>query len=194
MLLVQCADFCVAMEKERLEAIEGERAIAEFSRKKESLMEHRQSLLKQIEETRQSLQKKRERMSWQTREWIAYNLERSLERRALAAQASKNGPELSFWEEHLAMKLEGVKEDVLRIVYSHVYESDWTRECCFTIDLSERDYKGKISALFKLTVSVIECKPVLNNLKGLVDQLNESREFFEFLKCMRQAFKQQSMK
>lgn len=73
MLLVQCADFCVAMEKERLEAIEGERAIAEFSRKKESLMEHRQSLLKQIEETRQSLQKKRERMSWQTREWIAYN-------------------------------------------------------------------------------------------------------------------------
>jgi kinetochore protein Spc25, fungi type len=92
------------------------------------------------------------------------------------------------------MKLEGVKEDVLRIVYSHVYESDWTRECCFTIDLSERDYNGKISALFKLNVSVIECKPMLNNLKGLVDQLNESREFFEFLKCMRQAFKQQSMK
>lgn len=51
------------MEKERLEAIEAERAIAEFSRKKESLMEYRQSLLKQIEETRQSLQKKRERMS-----------------------------------------------------------------------------------------------------------------------------------
>lgn len=66
MLLVQYAEFCVAMEKERLEAIEAERAIAEFSRKKESLMEHRQNLLKQIEETRQSLQKKRERMSCQT--------------------------------------------------------------------------------------------------------------------------------
>ena len=62
-LLVLYADFCIAMEKERLEAIEAERAIAEFSRKKESLMEYRQSLLKQIEETRQSLQKKRERMS-----------------------------------------------------------------------------------------------------------------------------------
>ena len=70
------------------------------------------------------------------------NLERSVERRALAAQASKNGPELSFWEEHLAMKIVGVKEDVLRIVYSHISESDWMREYSFTIDLSERDYKG----------------------------------------------------
>jgi kinetochore protein Spc25, fungi type len=69
-------------------------------------------------------------------------LERSVERRTLAAQASKNGPELSFWEEHLAMKIEGVKEDVLRIVYNHISESDWMREYLFTIDLSERDYKG----------------------------------------------------
>jgi peptidoglycan hydrolase CwlO-like protein len=52
----------VAMEKERLEAAEAERAIAEFSRKKESLMEHRQHLLKQIDETRQAIQKKRERI------------------------------------------------------------------------------------------------------------------------------------
>lgn len=50
------------MEKERLEAVEAERSIAEFSRKKESLLENRQNLLKQIEETRQSIQKKRERM------------------------------------------------------------------------------------------------------------------------------------
>ena len=61
-----------------------------------------------------------------------------------AAQALKNEPELTFWEDHLAMKLEGVKEDVLRIVFSHVYESDWTRECSFIVDLSERDYKGLI--------------------------------------------------
>jgi kinetochore protein Spc25, fungi type len=66
--LVPNADFDVAMEKERLEAVEAERAIAEFSRKKESLMEYRQSLLKQIDETRQSLQKKRERTSWRLRE------------------------------------------------------------------------------------------------------------------------------
>jgi len=49
------------MEKERLEAIEAERAIAEFSKKKETLIEHRQMLLKQIEETRQAIQKRRER-------------------------------------------------------------------------------------------------------------------------------------
>jgi hypothetical protein len=50
------------MEKERLEAVDAERAITEFSRKKESLMEHRQHLLKQIDVIRQAIQKKRERM------------------------------------------------------------------------------------------------------------------------------------
>ena len=69
-------------------------------------------------------------------------LERSVERRAQAAQASKNGPELAFWEEHLALRLEGVKEDIIRIVFNHVNESDWTRECSFTMNLAERDYKG----------------------------------------------------
>jgi hypothetical protein len=54
--------FCVALEKERLEAAEAERSIAEFSRKKDSLVGHRQSLLKQIEETRQAIQRKRERI------------------------------------------------------------------------------------------------------------------------------------
>lgn len=129
------------MEKEKLEAVEAERSIVEFSRKKEALMEYRQSLMKQIEETRQSIQKKRERMFHKIYT-DSYKLERSVERQALAAQASRNGPELSFWEDHLAMKLEGVKEDVLRIVYSHIFESDWTREGSFTIDLSEREYKG----------------------------------------------------
>lgn len=129
------------MEKEKLEAVEAERSIVEFSRKKEALMEYRQSLMKQIEETRQSIQKKRERMFHKIYT-DSYKLERSVERQALAAQASRNGPELSFWEDHLAMKLEGVKEDVLRIVYSHIFESDWTRECSVTIDLSEREYKG----------------------------------------------------
>ena len=49
------------MEKERLEATEAERSINEFSRKKEMLLEHRENLLKQIEETRDAIQKKRER-------------------------------------------------------------------------------------------------------------------------------------
>ena len=49
------------------------------------------------------------------------------------------------------MKIEGVKDDVLRIVYNHVHESDWMKECSFTIDLSERDYKGIVIFLFGLT-------------------------------------------
>jgi kinetochore protein Spc25 len=68
----------------------------------------------------------------------------------MAAQESKNGPELTFWEEHLAMKLEGVKEDIIRIVFNHVSETDWTREYSFTINLAERDYKGVYLSLFLL--------------------------------------------
>jgi hypothetical protein len=40
------------------------------------------------------------------------------------------------------MKIEGVREDILRVVYSHISETDWMREYSFTVDLSERDYKG----------------------------------------------------
>jgi len=103
------------------------------------LTEHRQIMLNQIEETRQAIQRKRERIRNCIQHLI---LESSLERQALAAQASKNGPELSFWEEHLAVKLEGIREDALRISYTHINENDWMREYSFTIDLTSREYKG----------------------------------------------------
>jgi len=90
------------------------------------------------------------------------------------------------------MKLEGVREDVLRIVYTHVYETDWTKECAFIVDLSERDYKG-IGGNERPSSLVLNCKPALDNLNDLVQQLNETRAFFEFLKWMRQAFKEQSL-
>ena len=41
---------------------------------------------------------------------------------------------------------------------------------------------------------VVECKPLLKNLDDLVQKLNESREFFEFLKWMREAFKQHALR
>jgi hypothetical protein len=69
---------------------------------------------------------------------------------------------------------------------------------------------GRVSALSQLTslnettkvfyylnvadLEVIECKPMLKNIDDLVQNLNESREFFEFLKWMRQAFKQNALK
>jgi len=102
---------------------------------------------------------------------------------------------LAFWEEHLAMKIEGVKEDVLRVVFNHINENDWMRECSFTIDLADRDYKG-IVRLEKLrsNFQVLDCKPMLPNLSDLVNRLNETREFFDFLKWMRKGFKQQALR
>jgi kinetochore protein Spc25, fungi type len=91
------------------------------------------------------------------------------------------------------MKIEGVREDMLRIVYTHIYETDWTKECSFTVDLSERNYKGIELCGFHLW-PVLDCKPSLPNLEELVEHLNGTREFLEFLKWMRQVFRKQSIK
>ena len=79
----------VAMDKERLEAAEAERSIAEFSRKKETLMEHRQNLLKEIEQTRQAIQKKRERNPNHSPPWLSF--------RTLFRKASSCGTGVQKW-------------------------------------------------------------------------------------------------
>ena len=65
----------------------------------------------------------------------------------LAAQSRKNEPELAFWEEKLAMKIQGVRQDLLRIGFTHINEDDWDQEYTFDVDLSSRDYKGKPARL-----------------------------------------------
>jgi hypothetical protein len=51
-----------------------------------------------------------------------------------------------------------------------------------------------LSSISFTDIAVIECKPTLKNLEDLVQKLNGSREFFEFLKWMRQAFKENALK
>ena len=64
---------------------------------------------------------------------------------ALAVQSRKNEPELAFWEEKLAMKIQGVRPDLLRVVFTHINEDDWDQMFTFDVDLSLRDYKGMSS-------------------------------------------------
>ncbi|KAG5520013.1 hypothetical protein PMAC_001089 [Pneumocystis sp. 'macacae'] len=153
----------LAVEKEKQEVVEAELSISEFKEKKAMMSEKREYLSKQIQDINQVIQKKRE---------LRANM-----RHMLIKQASKNQPELRFWEDYLAMKIEGVKDDFLKIVFTHIDENDWMREFYFIIDLSKRDYE------------VIECLPSLTTINEIVSKLNQSRDFFEFLKDMRKAFK-----
>ncbi|QSL66040.1 hypothetical protein MERGE_003177 [Pneumocystis wakefieldiae] len=143
-----------AVEKEKQEVIEAERSIAEFKEKKAMMTEKREYLLQQIQDI------------------IRTNM-----RQMFIKQASKNEPELRFWEEHLAMKIKGVKDDFLKIIFTHIDENDWLKEFYFIINLSKREYE------------VTECSPSLAMVHEIVSKLNNSRDFFEFLKDMRKAFK-----
>ncbi|CAZ79241.1 unnamed protein product [Tuber melanosporum] len=155
--------------KEQLEATEAEHTIAEMDRKKQSRLEHKAHLVAQIEATQEAIRKKREI--------------RAEERKALSFQSSRNAPELAFWEDHLGMRIEGAGvTDHLRIVYTHIVDSDWSKEFSFIINMVTRDYE------------VIQCRPKLDSaLVGKwVDRLNETRDLTCFLKEMRQLFKEYS--
>ncbi|KAG5439054.1 hypothetical protein PCK2_000899, partial [Pneumocystis canis] len=128
-------DALLAIEKEKQEIIEAERSIAKFTEKKVMMSEKKEHLSQQIQDINQAIQKKREA--------------RANMRHILIKQASRNQPELKFWEDYLAMRIEGVKDDFLKIIFTHIDENDWTREFYFIINLSQRDYE------------VTECSPQL---------------------------------
>ncbi|PWW78748.1 hypothetical protein C7212DRAFT_309213 [Tuber magnatum] len=155
--------------KEQQEAAEAERAIAEMDRRKQSKMEHKAHLLAQIEAMQEAIRKRREI--------------RAEERKALSFQSSRNAPELAFWEDHLGMRIEGAGvTDHLKIVYTHIVDSDWSKEFSFIINMVTRDYE------------VIQCRPKLDSASvgKWVDRLNETRDLTCFLKEMRQLFKEHS--
>ncbi|KAL0638518.1 kinetochore-associated Ndc80 complex subunit spc25 [Maublancomyces gigas] len=158
-----------AVAKEEQEATEAEQVIAEMARKRQSKQEQRAHLLVQIEETKEAVQKKREI--------------RAAERSALSSQASRNAPELLFWEDYLGMRIEGAGvPDHLKIIYTHIIDSDWMKQFHFIINMVTRDYE------------VIQCRPKLDrgNVSVVVDKLNETRDFGLFLKEMRSLFKDQA--
>lgn len=155
------------IEKEEQEAQEAEHAIADMARKRQMKVEYKEQLMAQIEETRQAIEKKR--------------AIRAAERKALSSQASKNTPELAFWEDYLGMRIEGAGvADHLKIVYTHLLDSDWSKEFSFVVNMVTRDYE------------VVQCQPNIGKegLINVVDKLNETRDFSTFLKEMRQLFKE----
>ncbi|QRW05799.1 chromosome segregation protein spc25 [Ceratobasidium sp. AG-Ba] len=71
-----------------------------------------------------------------------------------------------------------VEPNVVKIKFTHIDEDAPTREFSFVIDLSGARYKVSTSS------------PLLPQMSGLVDWLNETREFYWFVKKVRMAFQQ----
>ncbi|KAK9238986.1 chromosome segregation protein Spc25-domain-containing protein [Lipomyces kononenkoae] len=159
------AELAQESAREQQELQETESSIAEFTRKKQDLIVLRDAVVAQIRETQSVVDKK-----------LA---ERGQDRAKFLAQSSLNAPELAFWEKNLGLRIEGFDDDQLKIVFTLISESTWSREYYVVMDLSDPDYE------------IIRCDPQLHKdvVDGIVTRLNESRDFGKFLKDIRSAFK-----
>lgn len=84
-----------------------------------------------------------------------------------------------FWEQNLGLRIEGVEDDYLKIIFTLISEKNWDKEYYLIVDLSSVDYE------------VSKSEPALDKsmLDHLVTRLNESRNFSRFLKEARRSFK-----
>lgn len=138
-------------------------AIAALTTQKDSHLAHRTNLQSEIAVTQTAIKQRREAQA--------------AHQRSLDAQARHNVPELKFWETCLGLKIEGAKEggEVLRFCFEGLGGEG---EGWFEIDTGARDFE------------VVATKPRLEaeDVDGVVERANESRELVALLKGMRGLF------
>ncbi|KAJ3307255.1 kinetochore-associated Ndc80 complex subunit spc25 [Kappamyces sp. JEL0829] len=86
------------------------------------------------------------------------------------------GPALKFFQEMFAMKVIPIEESLVRFVFTCIDEQAYDRPFQFEIYIRDSGFTVK------------RCEPRLAQLDTLVNQLNESKDLYEFLKQIRKAF------
>ncbi|KAF9954774.1 kinetochore-associated Ndc80 complex subunit spc25 [Modicella reniformis] len=152
-----------AFKKEKEEASNMSKAVQEFAIQCEDMKQRHEALEEQVAILRREVKAKREAK-------IAL-------KKALEEQVLKNKPELASFESILALRIVGVKEDQIGFVFTRISELNWDKEYSMTVDVSQHDY------------SVAECNPVLPEVQSLLRYLNDTRDFYGFIKKVRKAFK-----
>ncbi|KAE8379465.1 putative kinetochore protein spc25 [Aspergillus bertholletiae] len=150
------------IQKEAAEAAEMHSTISSVKMERDSRLAKRDRLRQQINETQKAISQKMEAQKAHAQH--------------LDAQARLNMPELEFWQDYLCLRIEGAgREDRLKFVFSHLLEKDWEAEAWFELGTSSRDYE------------VFHTRPKVDRdaLNGVLDNLNEDRDFVAFLKRMR---------
>ncbi|KAH7330641.1 chromosome segregation protein Spc25-domain-containing protein [Rhizoctonia solani] len=152
------------LKREQEEKAEAEAKLAEYNARLKDVDENRAAVDAELEDLRSRTDK--------------LKLEKSQDLAKLEHQVALNEPEAHALGNLLKWSVESVQRDVLCIKFTHIDASDWTREFSFVVDLSERTYKVTTST------------PLLPQMSGLVEWLNETREFYWFVKKVRMAFQQ----
>ncbi|EEB08526.2 kinetochore protein Spc25 [Schizosaccharomyces japonicus yFS275] len=150
------------IEKEKLEQLTITQEIQRYTEILEDMNRRKALLAEEIERQQSVLTAKREL--------------KAKEEHHFMKQKSLDNPELQFWEKYLGMRIEGVREDELRIVFVNIDDKNWKKRFSFHINFMEKLYE------------VTKCNPPLSNLEELVERLNKTRNFFRFLKEIRMSF------
>ncbi|KAL6301020.1 chromosome segregation protein Spc25-domain-containing protein [Sparassis latifolia] len=155
-------ELIAVLDREQEEKKEAETSVAAFRRQLASVKEKCASFDMEIEQLRT----------------VTANLrrERNRERSLLNNHASRVAPELVDCESRLQCLVEGIDEDKLLIRFTHLDPSDLNREFSLVLDISNRSYK------------VPTTTPFLPTLPILLDALNDSRDVYDFIRQVRQAF------
>lgn len=165
--------------REAAETAELQDAIGKLSKQKEERAAVKQRLLGDIRDVRREIEIRR-------REQKEYE-ERMEEQRRL------NGPELRFWTDNLCMKIEACNDtgckgaktqntaDRLKIIFTHVDEVQWEKECWFELEMSGGSAGG-------YDVGVTKPRLEREEIERVLEIMNTSSNLANFLAGMRSLF------
>jgi kinetochore protein Spc25 len=92
------------------------------------------------------------------------------------ATKEREQPELEFFKKIFALEIEALRKDLMKFIFSNIDSDDWSKEYVIIIDVSSSNYR------------VTLCEPMLSQLELLIQDLNTDRDFYLFLKRVRQCF------
>ncbi|EIW57096.1 uncharacterized protein TRAVEDRAFT_151731 [Trametes versicolor FP-101664 SS1] len=152
------------LDKEQEERKEAEASVAALRRQLNSVKDKCASLDVEIEQHRV----------------VAANLlrERKREQAILSAHSARAHPEVAACEAALKCVVEGIGQDKILVRWTHIDPADHDREFSIVIDVSSRVYK------------VPTTTPFLPTLPILLDELNDSRDIYAFIRHVRAAFRE----
>ncbi|KAF9229837.1 hypothetical protein BS17DRAFT_724079 [Gyrodon lividus] len=155
-------ELLAVLAKEQEEKRESEQSVAALKRQLASIRETWAAVDSEIEQYRA----------------IVSNLQREKdgENKILNEHAAQLEPELAACESWLRCHIEGIEADQLLIRFSYLDEANIDREFSFVLDVSTPSY------------NVITTTPPLPSLPILLNDLNQTRDIYRFIKLMRLAF------
>jgi len=175
-------ELVAVLKREQDEKRQAEQSVATYKRQLASLREKVASIDVEIEQYRA----------------ITANLsrEKNNERSTLNAHAAHTSPEPKTCEHRLRCIVEGIEKDQLLVRFSYLDRSDLEREFSFVLDVSSRAYRRECSLFVRfrgfwtLICIVLTSTPLLPTLPIYVEELNESRDVYTFIKQVRRAFEE----